>query len=453
MKSLKSNMLRSVGLFALTLVVLTAPAAGQLGPMFSAAGPVNRSMAGASTASPLSASGALLWNPASLAALERNQLDIGAELLFPATTLSSEVPAGALGPGFPATNLSGITESEPAAFALPSIALAYRPENSRVTYGFGLFAVTGFGLNYPGSASNPLLQPPPPAGIGLGPVMAQYQVLQMVPSLVYHVTDRFSVSASPLIDIGYLQLDPMLIAAPDDANGDTIASYPFGTHSQNAWGGGFSVGTHLQGDIWSVGASYKSEQWFESYRFNTANELGVPRSEQFDLNMPAITSVGLSYHGMEFVLVSLDVRYVDFEGTDGYNRSGFAADGSLQGLGFKSIIAASIGTQFVLTESLSLRVGYSYNDNPISSEQATANAASPVIIQHIIGCGFSYRATDDLTLSAAYTHAFKNEVSGTIDLPSGTIPGSTISSTAQINTLSFGATVHFGPRRFRSSGF
>jgi long-chain fatty acid transport protein len=447
MHSLKPCSQPVSGLVLFTLVTIASPALAQYGPVFSAAGPVSRSMGGTSTAAPLSASGALLWNPATLAAFERSQLDVGAELLFPTTSLSSRIPAGALGADVPATDLAGTTRSEPTAFALPTIALAYRPDDSRFTYGFGLFAVTGFGLNYAGSTTNPLLNAPPPTGFGLGPVMAQYQALQIAPALVYHATDRWSVSASPLVNLGYLQLDPLLVAAPDDANMDTFASYPNGTHSRAAWGGGYGLGTYFQGDIWGVGASYKSTQWFQSYEFNTSDELGNPRTAEFDLDLPSTVSVGLAYRGFEYILIATDLRYIDFEHTDGYDKSGYAADGSLLGIGFENTFVVSLGTQLTLTEALLLRIGYSYNDSPIPSDQATANAASPVIIEHQLGCGFSYQATPDLMFSAAYVHAFENALRGPIILPSGTIPGGTIENTASIELVSFGATVAFGPRR------
>jgi long-chain fatty acid transport protein len=271
--------------------------------------------------------------------------------------------------------------------------------------------------------------------------------LQITPALVYHATDRWSVSASPLLNLGYLQLDPLLVAAPDDANADTFASYPGGAHSRAAWGGGYSLGTYYRGDLWSTGASYKSTQWFQTYKFNTSDELGNPRTAEFDLDLPSTVSLGLAYHGFEDVLIATDLRYIDFENTDGYSQSGYAADGSLRGIGFRNIVVVSVGTQLTLTEALAFRTGYSYNDSPIPSDQATANAASPVIIKHQLGCGFSYRATRDLIFSAAYVHAFKNSVSGPIVLPSGTIPGATIRSTAAIELVSFGVTAEFGPRR------
>ena len=52
---------------ACSLVALAlgaVPAQAQIGMIFTGAGAVNRSMAGASTAAPIDASGALYWNPA-----------------------------------------------------------------------------------------------------------------------------------------------------------------------------------------------------------------------------------------------------------------------------------------------------------------------------------------------------------------------------------------------------
>ena len=70
-------------LAGLILASSAAPALAQFGPVMSAAGAANRSMGGASTAAPLSAGGALMWNPATLSGLERSELEVGAELVFP----------------------------------------------------------------------------------------------------------------------------------------------------------------------------------------------------------------------------------------------------------------------------------------------------------------------------------------------------------------------------------
>lgn len=433
----------------LILGLSTSPVAAQLGPILSGAGPINQSMGGAATAAPLSASGALLWNPATLAGLDRSELDVGAELLFPQTSLSSSVPANTFGPGVPPLDLSGTTRNEDAVFALPTISLAYRPDQSPLTYGLGVFGIAGFGLDYAGSPSNPVLTAPPPNGVGFGPIYSQYQVLQIAPALVYEVNDHFSVSVSPLLNIGQLQLDPAVFAAPDDANADGLFTYPRGTHSRTAWGAGFSLGAYYTAGDWGFGANYRSPQWFDSFSFNTTNELGQPRTVEFNLDLPAIVSIGTSYKGIDRWLLAADLRYLDFKNADGLGDSGFAANGALRGIGFESIFAIALGAQYQMTDALALRAGYSWNENPIPDSQTAANVASPLIIEHILSAGASYQVTDDLTLSLAYSHAFENSVTGPIVLPMGAIPGTSITSTAAVDMLFVGATVKFGSRKCR----
>ncbi len=436
------------GVWAGLIVILSAAqAAAQFGPVLTGAGSVNRSMGGASTAAPLSPAGALLWNPATLSGLRFSELEVGGELLFPHTSVSSSVPANTFGPGAPPVDLSGRTDSQESVFALPTIALSYRSEELPFTYGLGVFALAGFGLDYAGSTTNPILTPPPPVGLGFGPIYSQFQAMQIAPALVYEVTDRVSVSFSPLLNIGMAQLDPAVIAAPDDANGDGFFSYPPGMHSRTAWGGGFSLGTYYQGDAWDFGACYKSQQWFQPYQFNTTNELGVPRVVEFQLDLPSIISIGTSYKGVERWLLAADLRYLDYAHTDGFGDSGFAPTGALRGVGLNSIFALALGAQYQAFDDLSLRAGYSWSQNPISPGQTSANVASPVIIEHVLSAGATYQVSDALSLSLAYTHAFENSTTGPIVLPGGAIPGTAITSTAAADMLIFGATVKFGGPR------
>ena len=417
------------------LALTATPAAAQFGPVLTGTGAVNRSMGGASTAAPLSAGGALFWNPATLSGLQRSELEVGAELLFPHASMFADGAGLGLG--------SGVTDSEDSVFPLPTIALAFHPEESPFTYGLGVFAVSGFGLNYAGGTTNPI-QAAPPAGLGFGPIYSQYSVLQIAPALVYEVSDQLSVSFSPMLDIATAQLDPALITSPNPPAGP----YPDGTHSRSAWGGGFMLGAYYQANLWDFGASYKSSQWFQPNRFSATDNFGAPRTFEFNLDCPSIVSVGMSYKGIEHVLLAADIRYLDFESTDGFGDSGFGPTGALQGLGLQNIFAVALGSQYQITDELSVRTGYSWSENPISSGQASANVASPLIIQHMLTAGASYAVTDDFVLSLTYLHAFENSIEGPIVLPGmGPIPGTTVRSTASIDSLMVGATVKFGPRR------
>jgi long-chain fatty acid transport protein len=422
----------------------TATAQAQFGAVLSGAGPVNRSMAGASVAAPLSPGGAIYWNPATLSGLERSELEAGAELLFVHSRLDSSVAPGALAPGVPPTLLSGSTTSDGGPYALPTIALAYVPEGSPVSFGLGVFSLAGFGVNYPGSLSNPVLTAPPSAGLGFGPIYSEYQVLQITPAVSYKLSDQLSVGVALNVDMANLKLDPGVFAAPDDANGDGFATYPSGVHGRTAWGAGFTVGVYYHDQDWGVGASFRSPQWFENLHFNSADELGMPRDVQFALNPPMILSVGGAYTGIERCVFAADVRYLDYENAKGFGDTGFGADGSLRGIGWRSIFAVALGAQYRPTDCTSVRAGFSWNENPIRNSDTFVNVASPTITRHMGFLGASWDVTCDLTLSIAYMHAFENSVNGNIVTPVGPVPGTSVRSTLSADSILFGMSVKFG---------
>lgn len=449
MKSHKVARTMPALLLAATIASLQAsPAAAQYGGIVSGAGAINRSMAGASTAAPLSAAGALYWNPATLTGLDRSELEVGAELLFVHTQADSQYNAGSLGPGIPPADLAGSTRSDTGVSPLPTMALAYKPEDSILSYGLGVFAIAGFGVDYAGSSTNPILTAPPPAGVGLGPVFSGLEVLQIHPAISLQLTDRLSIGMGPTVDLAKFRLDPFLVAAPDNANGDAFFTYPPGAHDSTTWGAGFDVGAYYQGDLWSLGASFKSPQWMDTFGLNSSDELGNPRRLSYGMDMPLIISLGGSYTAIEHWLFAADIRYIDYGNTRGLGDSGFAPSGAVYGPGWRSIFAIALGGQYQWNDALSMRLGYSWNQNPVPDSQSTINIVAPVVMQHTITAGTSWALTEDLSLSLAYLHGFANSLSGPLLTPAGPVPGATVGSTTSYDSVVLGANLKFGaPRR------
>ena len=120
----------------------------------------------------------------------------------------------------------------------------------------------------------------------------------------------------------------------------------------------------------------------------------------------------LYHYRIDRWLLAADVRYIDFSNTGAFVDSGFTpllpgpTGGALRGLGMQDILVVALGAQYQMADALSVRVGYSWNENPIPNSQATTNAASPLIIQHMLSAGASYQVTDAFFLSVAYMHAF-----------------------------------------------
>ncbi len=393
----------------------------------SAAGPINRSMGGASVAAPIDSIGALYWNPASISGMQRSEMAFGVDLLWSQQTVRSTY-----GP------FNGETESNNGSFPIPNVGWIYKTQIPELTLGLGVNAVAGFKTNLPADPTNLALAPAP---VGLGQVNSQSQFLQVSPVISYSVNDQLSVAVGPTIVTGELQLDPFVLNRPN-ANG----VYPVGRASEYQWGGGFQVGTYyIVDDAWRLGASFKSTQWMSGFQFNSENENGLPRTLTANLDLPMIVSVGTSYAGLEDWLFALDLRYFDFANTDGLgNPATFNADGSLNGLDWSSVMALAFGAQRKFGDAFALRGGYTYNQNPIKNSEAFYNIASPLIYEHMLSTGFSFTPNSSLSFNAAYSHMFENTRTGSLVSPiSGPLAGSTFSNTMYANFLSFGVSVFY----------
>ncbi len=420
----------------------------QFGSTASGPGPINRSMGGAATAAPIDAAGALFWNPAAISGLDQSEMGFGVEVLIPRTTVTSRVAASSFGPGLPAQNMGGTTGGNNGVFTLPSFGLVYKPEQSFFTYGIGVYAIGGFGLNYPVSKTNPVLSPQFPNGIGVGPLYTQYQVLQLAPTIACQMTDEWSVGFQPNLDISNLAVDPAIFGVP------SLIQTPIGqgpvygdaSHSRSRVGGGFQLGAYYTptASDWSFGASFKSPQWFETSTYPSVNPQGQAAQYKTDFDFPMIASIGTAYRGIDRLLIALDLRYVGFRETNGYRHTGFDSAGALQGLGYQDIVALSLGAQYKLTDELAVRSGYSFNMNPIGNAVTGYNVGTPLNLQNSFALGLSYNVTKSLKISASYVHFFQSTNDGPLIEPFiGPLHHSDVRIATTADSLVFGANVSF----------
>lgn len=408
-------------------------------------GPINRAMAGAAVAAPIDAAGAIHWNPASISFLEKNEVSFGAEFTYPRTKLTSVLPADAFGPGAPPITLAGTNHSNSGIGLLPTTAMVYHQKDSDWSFGLGLFAIGGVGVNYHASATNPILTPQPPAGFGGGAVFSRFTILQFAPTASVRLTDGISIGVAPTINVADLGVDPATYAVPDDANGDGFRTYPNGTHARLHWGLGFQVGIYCETDsCWSFGASLKSPVWFERFESNSQDELGQPRTLKLQAEFPMIISIGTAYRGFDRTVMAVDLRFTDFENADFLgDRPGFGPDRELTGLGWSSVFSVAAGVQHELNEQLTVRLGYLFTQNPIPGSTTTFNIPATAIYQHAIFLGTSHKLTDQISLSLAYYHAFRNSITGPYQTPLGPLAGSRVHVSQEIDGLVGGLNVYF----------
>ena len=440
MNCLQTSRLLGFALAFLAFLAVSRPASGQ-GIALNGVGPINRSMGGASTAAPIDAAGAIHWNPASISGLSSSEMEIGLELLLPSERVSSRIEPGALGGGFPPVELSGSDRGEPGVSTIPTAAWVHKCKSSPWSYGLGMFGIGGFRVNYPGSATNPILTPQPGAGgLGMGRIMAEAEFLQIAPTISYALTEKFSIGVAPTITLGKVLLDPLAIAAP--AGG----VYTSGDGTRYHFGGGAQLGVYYITDSrWHLGASIKSPQWFEKFRYQTDDGAGGGREVTLDLDYPMIVSLGAAYSGFDRFIFACDVRYFDYKNTDGFgDPTGFDATGKMTGLGWSNLFTVSTGVQYRVTDRMCWRTGYTFQQNPFSDSETFFNVASPLNIQHIVAVGGSYEITHNVLASVAYIHGFENESSGPFNMPGvGPLAGTEVTSQISADALNFGITVQY----------
>lgn len=424
-----------------SVLVAPLPAAAQTGHVLNGISPADQAMGGAGMALPQDASGALHWNPAAITTLPSTSIGVSLQLLDPSGELASSVEAGAFGPAGPPARFSGQTTSEAGPFAIPALAFASVPEASDWAFGASVFGVGGFGVDYGAarpdqSGANPLLTPQAPNGFGFGALSSEYSLLQMAPSAAYRVSPRLSVGVAPVLNVAFLEVAPFPAAAPDDANGDGFPSYP-AAPSDAAVGYGVRAGVHYAAPSgFSIGASFKSRQHFEDFAFDAESEVGGARTLTFNLDYPMILSAAIGYSGFDRLNLVFDVRYIDFENTDGFEAAGYDATGAVMGFGWQSIIVVAGGAQYRITDRLPVRLGYAFNGNPIDGDMTFFNTPSPAIIQHHLAGGLGYALSQRVHASLALQYGLANEVQGPWRLPgAGAVPGTTVQS--ELSTLTF----------------
>ena len=422
------------------VVVLGARSAMGQGLIAPGAGPINRAMAGASTAAPIDF-GSTYWNPANLSGLDRPEFLLGSELIIPSTHLTTTLPRGVIGGRFPPENRYGVARSDSGVIPNLATGVAFKlDDDSPWTYGLGVFGFVGGNVNYAGSFTTPLLTPrQPPNSIGVGPIWANASLLTINPSASLRLTDRLSIGGGPVVSNMALGFSPAFFApGPKDAIG--LPTFPSGTNSRTFWGGGFQLGMlYKLNEDWNVGFSYKSPIWQERWAYNAANPDLSGRRIGVQAAIPAIYSWGVAYKGFKRALIDVDLRYFDYGNAALFGQS--VRDG---GLGWDGVFAVAVGGQYAVSDRLTVRGGYLFNTNPIPAPVTLFNVQLPAIVTNTLSLGTSYKITDDISLSMAWVHGFRNSIEGGVV----EFPGASTKIDSQIDSIVAGLNIQFGnPRR------
>ncbi len=134
-------------------------------------------------------------------------------------------------------------------------------------------------------------------------------------------------------------------------------------------------------------------------------------------DIPANVTAGIAYDVRPNVTVMLDYKRIFYSdvasiGDPSTNNAQFGASNG-PGFGWRDINVYKIGAEWRYDPRWTLRAGYSYNDNPITSRDVMLNILAPGVIQNHITGGFKYRWSDSLDLEMSAMYAPENTVKGT----------------------------------------
>jgi long-chain fatty acid transport protein len=418
----------------LTIVVLISILGvnAQSGHLMQGVGAVNMSMGGAATAQPLDISGALYWNPAAIAAFNKKTLSFNAGLFMAKPELFSKVPTG------PTTSMSGNTVDVKKNSILPALSYVAGKANSKHTFGVSAFGISGFGVDFPESASNPINMPQSMGGFGN--IASNYSLLQTTFTYAYKISKSVSIGIAPNFNYATLKLKPNPTANPN------ASGYP-STNNASATGVGAQIGIFYQDNSgFKLGASYKTEQQFSDFEFKNTHLNNATAVNAFKMNFPAILSVGVGYSNAT-IDMALDVRQVAYEKTAGFDASGWSSTAAVKGFGWKDMQIISTGLQYKGIKKLPLRFGYTYNTNPIKPELAFFSTPATAITQNAVQIGFSHNLSSNLTLDGVFHYGSSSGSTGgsmyspmaiTPTNPLGAIPGSEVSYKMKTSMIMFG---------------
>jgi long-chain fatty acid transport protein len=439
---------RAPAMLAALLVGVSASARATDGHFLHGVGAINSAMGGVGVAAPSGLLGAFYVNPAGLAALHGTRVELGFEMFKPDRTISSS--AGAV---------RGSTTSSSEFVPIPAFGWSHSLRNDRVVVGVGGLGIGGFGVDYHIDAANPILAPRP---YGFGEVYSSFQLMKIAPALAMTVTPKLRVGAALNMDWASLAVDPMPIAAPAVDPGpdgqpntaDDRAYYSRASDADGSFGIGFQAGVQYNvTPMLVVGASYTSPQLFQKFQFGAIYEnpnlssFNSARTIRFAMDMPAVYGVGVAAVDSDWLSLGLDAKYITYAQTRGFDKSGFAADGSVRGFGWDNIWTVAAGLEVRPTERLATRLGYNYSGNPIPDALSMFNAPAPAVVQHHATFGLGYVMPNGLGVDVAYYRAFQNSITGPFQTPAGAMPGTQIKSSMSEQSFLIGFRFAPGARK------
>jgi len=253
------------------------------------------------------------------------------------------------------------------------------------TLGFGLYVPSGTGVDY--QSSRNLLLKPFNADRRLF-----YQHARLVVAYAYKFDNDWSVGVGFHGSISRFKTDHItmnLLPTRGDFEWD------------DALGAGFNMSVYKKWDRFSIGATYTSRHWTE--RFQKYRDL-----LKYPLDQPQIINAGVAYDFNDKLTLSLDFKWLDWEGIPAYGRN--LIDG---GFNWVNQFCTKIGLEYRINEKTRIMSGFSHGNSPITEDHVFLAGLVPVLCEDHITLGIARRITENDEVSISGVVGLKNTMKDT----------------------------------------
>lgn len=342
-------------------------------------------------------------NPAGLSWIG-SRVDVGATVFSP--DRSAQISGNQMPQGYPNANGSYDGNGRKY-FVLPEVALNHQI-NDQVALGLAIYGNGGMNTGY---KNNPF------AAFGnSGTAGVDLTQVFISPAVSWKYAENQSVGIAT--NILYQRFEARGISGFSgySADGSNLSNRgkddATGIGARIGWAGNFFD------DRLTLGVNYSSK--INADRFEKYQGLFA---EQGDFDVPESYGIGAAVKVTPKLTLAADVQRINYSDVNAVgNRFDVAqlkqghAFGTDQGPGFgwEDINVYKLGVNYQAHPKLTLRAGYSHNDQPIPSSEAFLNILAPGVIQDHLSVGATYHIDQRQELSVAYTHALEDEVKGQI---------------------------------------
>jgi long-chain fatty acid transport protein len=324
---------------------------------------------------------------------------------------------------------SGTYESDQNVFPMMSLGANYLlGENTSV--GVVMYGNGGMNTNY---QTLSLMGGTTPVGVDLAQAFMALNLAHRFQAA------NLTVGVAPVLAMQYFEAYGLTSFAAMSSSPSNVSDYGYDV----SFGGGVRAGVVWDALPWlSVGATYQSKMWmskFDDYKGLFAD------GGSFDI--PASAQAGITFKPMRGLDVMLEWQRIFYGDVSSIANTGTFSDysqllGLQNGLGFgwKDMDVFRLGVQWQATAELTVRGGYSHATDFTDSSQVLFNTIAPATITDHISVGLTYNFTPNWLVTAAYTYAFENSLSGSIATSFG---GGTETIRMDQHELSVGMTYKF----------